>query len=327
MVGYAPVRTGPTIGPLIEPPQEGDQLITGIAYIEMRTRNFDECREVYGKHLGLTEVQDTTAVLNESGEWESRGSAESGNREAVLQVGDSFLVLHEDEKAPTQVSPKGERVREAQGSVGHWSFFVEGNFHAYSHLKDFLAFSRFPGTKEGPAVQPMNHSYLQRTLLEFADPNGYTIQLSEIVDPRHHEQERRREKQRSANLATGAVIKGFDHINMSCPDINNGKAMYGDKLGMPIIDHSDSEAQEGYVFVAGLCDIELGTRKDGAGADRLGSGIVGSFGLWSDDVDALAKEIGHATPPAERDLALGVPIRSITLDVGDGLPIEVAQRL
>ena len=76
-----------------------------------------------------------------------------------------------------------------------------------------------------------------------------------------------------------------------------------------------------------MCDIELSTQKDGANADRLGSGVVGSFGLWIDDVDALAKEIGHASPPAERDLALGVPIRSITLDAGDGLPVEVAQRL
>lgn len=302
-------------------------MITGIAFIEMRTRSFDECREVYGTHLGLTEIQNTTAALNERGEWDSTESAESGKREAVLQIGDSFLVLHEDMTAPTQVSPKGERVRESAGSVGHWSFFVEGNFHAYSHLKDFLAFNRFPGTKDGPSVQPMNHAYLQRSLLEFADPNGYTIQLSEIVDPRHQKQERRREKQRIANLATGAIIKGFDHINMSCPDINKGKEMYGDNLGLPIIDHSDSETHESYVFVAGLCDIELSAREDGADEDRLGKGIVGSFGLWSDDVSGLAKEIGHPTPPAERDLALGVPVRSITLDIGDGLPVEVAQRL
>ena len=302
-------------------------MITGIAYIEMRTRYFNECREVYGMHLGLTEVQDTTAILNEKGEWYSTESEESGNREAVLQIGDSFLILHEDATAPTQVSPKGERVRESSGSVGHWSFFVEGNFHAYSHLKDFLFFNRFPGTKEGPSVQPMNHSYLQRSLLEFADPNGYTIQLSEIIDPRHNKQDRRREKQKSANLATGAIIKGFDHINMMCPDMNKGKEMYADKLGMPIIDHSDSETNEGYVFVAGLCDIELSSPKDSIDGDRLGKGIVGSFGLWTDDLDTLTKKIGHPIPPTERNLALGVPIRSITLDVGDGLPVEVAQRL
>ena len=301
-------------------------MITGIAYVEMRTRNFDECREVYGTHLGLTEVQDKTSALNEKGEWVSTESVENGNREAVLQIGDSFLVLHEDETAPTQVSAKGERIRQSSGSVGHWSFFVEGNFHAYSHLKDFLAFNRFPGTKEGPSVQPMNHTYLQRTLLEFADPNGYTIQLSEIVDPRNDKQERRREKQRIANVATGGLIKGFDHLNMSCPDIEKAKELYNGKLGLPIIDHTEADTHEGYVFVAGLCDLELDAKKNGD-SDRFGPGVVGSIGLWTDDVDGLAKDIGHPDPPTERELALGVPMRSITLDVGDGLPVEVAQRL
>ena len=111
-------------------------MITGIAYIEMRTRFWDECREVYGKHLGLTELQNTTAVLKwviapragvvvvsrpfEKGEWVDSATSESGNREAILQVGDSFLVLHEDETAPMQVSPKGERMREAwRLDVGH----------------------------------------------------------------------------------------------------------------------------------------------------------------------------------------------------------------
>ena len=158
-------------------------MITGFAYVEMRVRDFEECRAVYGAHLGLTEVQDTTAVLNEKGEWVSTASPEGGNREAVLQIGDSFLVLHEDENAPTQVSPKGERLREAWGSVGHYAFWVDGNFHAFSHLREFFELYRFAGTKEGPSVQPMNHAYMQRTLLEFADPNGYTIQLSRNRGP------------------------------------------------------------------------------------------------------------------------------------------------
>jgi catechol 2,3-dioxygenase-like lactoylglutathione lyase family enzyme len=123
------------------------------------------------------------------------------------------------------------------------------------------------------------------------------------------------------------VIKGFDHINMLCPNIDKGKEMYGGMFDMPVIDHSDNGTHEGYVFVAGLCDIELLATKDGNNGDRLGKGVVGSLGLWSDDVDALAKKIEHPVPPIERDLALGVPIRSISLDVGDGLPIEIAERI
>ena len=175
-------------------------MITGIAYIEMRTRLWDECREVYGKHLGLTELQNTTAVQNEKGEWVDGAAAESGDREAVLQVGDSFLVLHEDEAAPMLVSSEGERIGQAGGSVGHWS---------YSHLKGFFASNRFRATKDGPIVQPMDHAYMQRSLLEFVDPNGYPIQISEIVDPRLHNQERRQEKQRMANLSAGGPPQGF----------------------------------------------------------------------------------------------------------------------
>ena len=299
-------------------------MITGIAYIEMRTRLLDECREVYGTRLGLTELQNTTAVLNERGEWVDGAASGSGDREAILQVGDSFLVLREDEAAPMK-PPEGERMEEAWGSVGHWSFYVEGNYHAWSHLKDGFAWS--PGARDGPSVQPMNHAYMQRSLLEFVDPNGYTIQISEIIDPRLHNQERRREKQRIANLSTGGLIKGFDHMAMQCPDMARGKELYGDKLGLPVIHHSESDTHEQNVFVAGMCDMELGAPKNGANTDRLGRGFVGSFGLWTDDVDTLARETGHPGPPAERDLALGVPIRSITLDAGDGLPVEVAQRL
>ena len=301
-------------------------MITGIAYLEMRVSDLDECRDVYGRQLGLTEVQDNSAALSEKGEWIS-STAEGGERESVLQVGDSFLVLHEDKSVVTQVLPNGEVDRTARGSVGHYSFYVSGNHHAYSHLKDFFGSYRFARTKDGPQVQPMNHSYLQRSLLEFADPNGYTIQFSEIVDPRVSNQERRTEKANIANLSTGGLIKGFDHLNMSCPNINAAKELYADKLGLAIIDHSDSETHEGYVFVAGLCDLEVGAQKTGMDPDRLGRGVVGSFGLWCDDIDSLASDIGHPVPVAERDLALGVPMRSITLDVGDGLPVEVSQRL
>ena len=306
---------------------EVSQLISGVAYIEMRTRFFDECLDIYSTQLGLTGIQDTTAVLNDKGEWESTASSESGNREAVLQVGDSFLIIHEDQTAPAQINPDGKDyfdsvIRPTPGSVGHWSFFVEGNHHTLSHLKNFSENYRFFWTKE-PSVQPMNHSYLQRSLLEFSDPNGYTIQISEIVDPRPEKQDRRREKQAIANLSTGGLIKGFDHINMTCPDINDGIEMYGRKLGLPYIPDGESR-----VFQAGLCDIELSDISDLQKEEperTSGKGTVGSFGLWSDDVDSLAKKTGHPTSPEERDIALGVRVKSIVLDVGGGFPVEISQ--
>ena len=302
-------------------------MITGIAFVEMRVRDFDECQDVYGRELGLTEVQDRRAEQTEHGEWESSGAQEAGSREAVLQVGDSFLILREDETVITQVLPNGDVDNKALGSVHHYSFYVESNHHAYSHWKDFFATYRYSRTKTGPQVQPMQHSYLQRSLLEFADPNGYTIQFSEIVDPRLSLQERRVEKANIANVSTGGPVKGFDHLNMHCPDLAVAKELYADKLGLRTIDHSDGETTEGYVFVAGLCDLEVSAKKPGMEPDGLGPGIIASYGLWCDDVDAVARDVGHTGPITERDLALGVPMRSITVDVGDGVPVELAQRL
>ena len=68
-------------------------MITDIAYLEMRVRDFDECRDVYTRELGMTEIQDTTSEPDEHGEWISTVSAEDGNRESVIQVGNSFLIL------------------------------------------------------------------------------------------------------------------------------------------------------------------------------------------------------------------------------------------
>ena len=304
-------------------------MITNLAYIEMRVRDFDECVDVYGRTLGLTELQNTTAVLTEKGEWVSTASSEAGDREAIFQVGDSFLILHEDADALTQILPNGDLIPGGQvpGAVTHLSFYVDGNHHAFSHWKGFFDGYRYALTKAGPAVQPMNHSYLQRSLLEFADPNGYTIQVSEIVDPRSSKQGRRQEKVERASRCTGGLIKGFDHLNMRCSDIDFTRELYADKLDLSVVDHSESDQHEGYVFAAGLCDLELGASKAGVDPELLGPGVVGSMGLWCDDLDSLISRIGHTGAPAERDLALGVPVRSITLDSGDGFVIELAQPL
>lgn len=94
-------------------------MITGISHLEMRSRHFDESREIYGTHLGLTEIQNTTAVLNEKGEWESTTSETSCNREAIFQVGDSFLIIHEDLEAPTELSADGADPQESRAVLLH----------------------------------------------------------------------------------------------------------------------------------------------------------------------------------------------------------------
>ena len=305
-------------------------MITDIAYLEMRVRNFDECRDVYCRELGMTEIQNTKSVL-ENGEWVSTVSAEDGNREAVIQVGNSFLVLHEDHNAFTQVLPSGDQLPHPEhvGAVGHYSFYAQSNDHAFSHMKFFLNTYRWGTTKEGPAVQPMNHAYLQRSLLEFNDPNGYVIQISEITDPRLEKQKRRSEKRKMALRNPGGIITGFDHFSMGCYDIKRAKEFYVDKLGLEIIDKNEGPTSEGYVFVAGLCDLELNELKDktNVSKSKYQAGIVASFGFWTDNLNELVNKIGFSGDILERDVALGIPVKSITLDSGDGFFVEILEQI
>lgn len=306
-------------------------MITDIAYLEMRVRYFDECRDVYTRELGMTEIQDTTSEPDEHGEWISTVSAEDGNRESVIQVGNSFLILHEDHNAFTQVLPDGKQLDTSlqEGAVSHYSFYTQSNDHAFSHIKNFLNTYRWGTTKEGPAVQPMNHSYLQRSLLEFNDPNNYMIQISEITDPRLEKQKRRNEKRKMALRNPGGIITGFDHFHMRCYDLKSVKEFYVDKLGLEIIDRHENEEVEGYVFVAGLCDLEVHTVKDktDVSKSKYQEGVVASFGFWTDNLDELVNKIGFSGDIIERDIALGVPVKSIKLDSGDGFFVEILEQL
>ena len=305
-------------------------MITDIAYLEMLVKDFDECLHVYTKELGMTEIQNTQSVQNEKGEWISTASAEQGNREAIIQVGNSYLVLHEDANAITQVLPNGDIIsaNEVEGTVGHYSFYAQGNDHAYSHMKSFYTSYRYGRTKEGPSVQPMNHSYLQRSLLEFADPNGYTVQISEIIDPRLEKQKRRREKTEIANMSQGAIVKGFDHFSMRCSDLKIGKGFYSETLGLEIIHHEQSDTSEEYVFSAGLCDLELSSSSlNSLDKPLYGPRIVSSYGLWCDDLESVINNLSFEPNRLERDLALGVRVKYITLNSGDGFLIQILEQI
>lgn len=305
-------------------------MITDIAYLEMRVKDFDECLHVYTRELGMTEIQNSQSIQNEKGEWISTASANQGNREAIIQVGNSYLVLREDDNAITQVLPNGDirSANEVQATVAHYSFYAQGNDHAFSHLETFYSSYRYGRTKEGPSVQPMNHSYLQRSLLEFADPNGYTIQISEIIDPRLENQKRRQEKTAIGNMNQGTIIKGFDHFSMRCTDLKIGKQFYSQTLGLKVIYHEKSDVAEQYVFAAGLCDLELSSSStDSLDKSLYGPGIVASYGFWCDDLESIISHLSFNPKPLQRELALGIPVKYITLDAGDGFLVQILQQL
>ena len=114
-------------------------MITDIAYLEMRVKDFDECLHVYTRELGMTEIQNTQSIQNEKGEWVSTASATQANREAIIQVGNSYLVLREDDNAITQVLPNGDirSANEVQATVAHFHFMPRETitlFHIWKHF-------------------------------------------------------------------------------------------------------------------------------------------------------------------------------------------------
>ena len=54
--------------------------------------------------------------------------------------------------------------------------------------------------------------------------------------------------------------------------------------------------------------------------------MVASFGFWTDNLDELVNKIGFSGDIIERDIALGVPVKSIKLDSGDGFFVEILEQ-
>ena len=76
---------------------------------------------------------------------------------------------------------------------------------------------------------------MQRSLLEFVDPNGYTIQISEIADPRLEQQERLREAEDRQPLCR-EPSQGVGSHGHGVSGNGPGKELYGDQLGLGVID-------------------------------------------------------------------------------------------
>jgi catechol 2,3-dioxygenase-like lactoylglutathione lyase family enzyme len=143
-------------------------MLIGIGHIALRVQDISACGAVYGDKLGLREV--------------GSGRHEEGRQMCLFRVGTSFLEVREDPDAPVNPvwdpdAPPAEPPP-LPAAVGHFSFLAGDNDVVHSMLQE-----KGIAPLWGPSVQPLNHAYMQRSLVEFRDPNGFIIQVSEIVDP------------------------------------------------------------------------------------------------------------------------------------------------
>jgi len=283
----------------------------------MHVQDFSACRELYGAELGLEEI--------------AHGTDADGHQVCMFAVGPSVLELHEDPNAVSARLPSGQPKDSSDipGSVRHFAFLVASNDEAYAVLKE----SKVPlSTKEGPQLQPIDHAYMQRSLLEFKDPNDFIVQIAEVVDPRSHLQSRRALKG-AAQMESrrSGMFMGFDHFNMGCKDIRLTKEFYCQKLRMEELSTRTIEGVEENVFAVGVTDLEM-YALTAPHIPAYGPGIVRSLGFWTDDVDKAyqtLKDAGVAVgvPPSELTPLPGVRKCAFAFLSPDGLPLELAQRL
>ncbi len=298
-------------------------MLTGIAHLEMRVLHLAACRTLYGEQLGLEGL--------------AHGAGPHGDRVSMFAIGDSVLELHEDADAVTSLLPSGERKdpRDVPGSVGHFAFYTADNHEAFRVLKKSLVSNPLT-TPDGPSVQPMDHAYMQRSLLQFNDPDGYIIQIADLIDPREHLQGRLDEKRARAAACGPGLLQGFDHVQIICSDVSAERDFYGLKLGLEELSHRTETvpAVEGFeesVFAAGMTDLEL-TQSESTRGWPVGPGAVGALGFWTDDVaqayDELAQRgVAVGAPPSTRTPLPGMSRRAFAFEGLDGLRLEIAQKI
>jgi catechol 2,3-dioxygenase-like lactoylglutathione lyase family enzyme len=295
-------------------------MLTGVGHLEMRVRDFTACRAFYGPVLGLPEI--------------AHGVGVEGLRTSMFATGASVLEMHEDPLAVSFTRSSGKLMPKSSwadipGSINHIAFYVDDNDEVYEALSDN---SELLDVGDKPAAQALGHTYLQRSLLEYRDPSGLTVQIAQIVDPRADRQPRSNEKNaiRTAT-ARGGLLHGFDHISIYITDTRAARSLFSDKLGLREYGEGVVEGRKQSVFAVGLTDLEL-NENEAYKHKQFGPGIISRLGFWTDDVEQAYKELKAGGldvdgPPSERIPLPGMRRLAFFLKGPDGLPLEIAQRI
>ncbi len=288
-------------------------MFTEVSHIALACRDFPAARVLYGRQLGL----------EDAGHDEGTG----GCGACLLRVGPSFLELRTDPRAPVA----GEVPNSASQTavVNHFALYVSDLTPTYRVLKD-----RHVPFLDEPVTTPFGHRNMQRALVNFVDPSGLQVQLSQTVDPRPHLAERCAAKRRMAEGAMG-LFGGFDHVSTYCKDFDRTRAFFRDQLGLDEFFHStareegaslDADYQQS-AFAIGGTDIELATC---APKRLLGLGTVQGIGFRTDDIDQAQKILQRRGLEVEGPYSPWAPLpelrgRAVVVSSPDGLRVRIVQ--
>ena len=272
----------------------------------MAVSDLAACRFLYGGPLGFEEA-DREAETS----W--------------FRVGPTLVELRQDRG---DGHPADE---EARPAISHIALYVESIDGAYGRLREAQVPLQGP-----PSATAFGHRNMQRSLLAFQDPNGFTVQVSETIDPREHLEERKQAKRAMAAVAgKSQVFRGIDHIAMYCTDYTATRSFYTEALDLDEFFHSTTR-EEGEVvapgfeqgaFAVGGTDIEMATDETWT---AVRPGVVRQLGFSTADVDRdyqAAVDSGLETegPPVEWAPCPSIRQRAFRLRDPDGLNIQISQ--
>ena len=294
------------------PRRETVYMLTQLSHVVMAVPDLESCLEFYGKSLGLPDSGGGTDV--------------SGKAFRRYGIGPSDLILLEDPTAEPYARLAG-RVRT---EVDHFALYVEDLDTVFETLQ-----GRGILFRDRPHTTELGHRNMQRSLVSFEDPNGFTLQLSQTVDPRPHLKTRKEAKKSMAGLAPDtSLFGGIDHVSSYCTDYKANRTLYRDILGLDEFFYSTTreegvEVATGFeqgAFAIGGTDIELASDNEW---QHLAQGPIRGLGFHTDRIDqaidilssrgvSFAETTGDRMPfnPGQNTLEFNSP---------GGMPLYIAQ--
>ena len=288
-------------------------MLTQIIHILMAIPDLETCRGFYGKELGLPE---------------SGGGIDGRGRTfRKYRIGPSELILLEDPSA----LPYRKLAGEVRTEVDHFALYVDDLDTVFETLQGrSIAFRDKPHTTE------LGHRNMQRSLVSFEDPNGFTLQLSQTVDPRPHLASRKEAKKSMAGLQNQdtSLFGGIDHVSSYCTDFKTNRTFYRDILGLDEFFYSTTreegvEVSAGFeqgAFAIGGTDIELASDDEW---QRLAPGPIRGIGFLTDHIDQAYDVLSSRGLPFAESTGDRMPFypgrNTLEFNSPDGMRIQIVQ--
>ena len=288
-------------------------MLTQLIHIIMVVPDVRLCQAFYGTTLNLPDS---------GGGIDSRGQ----NYRKYL-VGHSELILVEDSSA----IPYSKLVRNTRTEVDHYALYVEDLETVFEALQQ-----RGIVFQDKPHKTELGHRNIQRSLVSFKDPNGFTLQLSQTVDLRPQLAPRKEAKRAMANLSSMEIstFGGIDHVSSYCTNFKTNRKLYRDILKLNEFFYSTVREDgvrvttgfEQGAFAIGGTDIELASDDEW---QQIVPGPIHGLGFRTDQIENVAMALRSSAVSFEETTSDNTSFHpgrnTLVVSSPDGMQLQIVQ--